>query len=830
MRASARTYAVFAVGVGVLVLVAVLRFGGGAGTVEVFGLPTAGPVTDWGLPLARLALDLCAVACVGTLLAASVLAPGGSPESERCLRAAGWWALGWAVAALAGYVFTLSSFIPMPVANLLAEPGMLDFGTSLPQTQALLVVLVTTFAVALTTLVRRLPAWVPLAVAAFGLLPPAYVGHAASAADHDIAVSALMAHLLGVSVWVGGLGAVLLHFRRSTDLRVVLPRFSTIALCCFAAVAFSGLVSAWVRLDSLSDLWLSRYGLLLLAKVAALAVLAWFGRRHRLRTVAGVADRGVRRTFVRLAVGEVTVMVAATGLAVGLSRTPPPPGAGGGHDHPVLEYALAPFSPGALLSEVRLDPLVLLLLALPAAGYLAGLRRVPGWPVLRTLSWHAGLALAAVALLGGVGGYARAMASAQAVQHVVLAVVAPLLLCAGAPLTLAARATGPGSRYGPLGDRAFGRRLTRPALLTAAVPLLLLLLYGTAWLPWSLAGYAPHLVTMAGSAGVGLLVAWAVLDLDPLPRPFPWAARVRLLAVAAVAYLGLGTYLLVGPAVAADWFSLAAPLGVPDPLADQRVAGAVFLLVPLAAFAFPAVRLALRRQAARARRPRPVLDSSLMGDLPVYDVVLLPPHDVNAQSVHLSRRCAEATATEFVLREDGLYPHISLYMANFTPDGLEEAVALLHELSRRTSAMRLEGESFAANEHGMVELFFRKTDAITRLQEDVVTALGPLRTGLRHLDPVGRVLADHRLTAPPTARANLDLHGYDEIGDLFRPHITLTRLQRPDHPLDLGLLAEPAAFTATYQTLALCVMGEHGTCTEIVETFTLDTAPVTPTA
>ncbi|MFI9594520.1 bifunctional copper resistance protein CopD/cytochrome c oxidase assembly protein [Nonomuraea sp. NPDC052265] len=830
MRASARTYAVFAVGVGVLVLVAVLRFGGGAGTVEVFGLPTAGPVTDWGLPLARLALDLCAVACVGTLLAASVLAPGGSPESARCLRAAGWWALGWAVAALAGYVFTLSSFIPMPVASLLAEPGMLDFGTSLPQTQALLVVLVTTFAVAVATLVRRLPAWVPLAVAAFGLLPPAYVGHAASAADHDIAVSALMAHLLGVSVWVGGLGAVLLHFRRSADLRVVLPRFSTIALCCFAAVALSGLVSAWVRLDTLSDLWLSRYGLLLLAKVAALAVLAWFGRRHRLRTVEGVADRRVRRTFVRLAAGEVTVMVAATGLAVGLSRTPPPPGAGGGHDHPVLEYALAPFSPGALLSEVRLDPLVLLLLALPAAGYLTGLRRVPGWPVLRTLSWHAGLALAAVALVGGVGGYARAMSSAQAVQHVVLAVVAPLLLCAGAPLTLAARATGPGSQYGPLGERALGRRLTRPAFLTAAVPLLLLLLYGTAWLPWSLAGYAPHLVTMAVSAGVGLLVAWAVLDLDPLPRPFPWAARVRLLAVAGVAYLGLGTYLLVGPAVAADWFSLAAPPGVPDPLADQRVAGAVFLLVPLAAFAFPAVRLALRRQAARAWNPRGVLHSSPMGDLPVYDVVLLPPHDVNAQAVRLSRRCAEATATEFVLREDDLYPHISLYMANFTPDRLKEAVALLHDLSRRTSAMSLEGESFAANDHGMVELFFRKTDAITRLQQDVVTALNPLRTGLRRRDPVGRVLADHRLTAPPTARANLDLYGYDEIGDLFRPHITLTRLQQPDHSLDLGLLAEPSAFTATYPALALCVMGEHGTCTEIVETFTLDTAPVTPTA
>ncbi|TDC07606.1 hypothetical protein E1267_12910 [Nonomuraea longispora] len=604
MRASAPVHVgavVGVVGVGVVVLVSVLWFGGGAGAPEIAGLPSAGPLAEWGLPLVRLGHDLCAVACVGALLAAGVLAPAGSPEVARCVRAAGWWALGWAFASLTGYVLTLSTFFALPPARILAASHLLGYGTSLPQTRALLVVVAATFVVALATLVPRLPRWMPLVPAVGALLPPAYVGHAASAADHDVAISALMAHLVGVSVWVGGLYAVLVHFRRSADLAVVLARFSTIALCCFAAVAFSGLVGGWVRLETPSGLWQSSYGLLLLGKVAVLAVLGWFGWSHRRRTVMGVTDRGVRRTFVRLAAGEVAVMAAAMGLAVGLSRTPPPAGGdGGGHSaHGVLEYELAPFTPAALITEARLDTLVLLLLALPAAGYLVGMRRAAGWPPARSFAWHAGLALVALVLVGGVGGYARAMASAYALQHVTLTVVAPLLLCLGAPATLAARATTPSSQYGDLGSRAFGRRITRPGLLLTAYPVLFLLLYGTAWLPWSLSAYGSHLATAALFLGLGLAVSWVLAGADPLPRPFPWAARARLLAVAAAVHLALGAYLLTGPRVAAYWFLQAAPAGVPT--ADQRLAGAVHLIVPLLAFAPLAVRLALERQAARVR-------------------------------------------------------------------------------------------------------------------------------------------------------------------------------------------------------------------------------------
>ncbi|MEQ4724022.1 cytochrome c oxidase assembly protein [Nonomuraea sp. B19D2] len=581
---------------GLVVLAAAL--GSAAREPAIAGLPTAGPLTAWGLPLVRFCHHLCAVATVGTLLAAAVLAPPASPQKAACLRAAGRWALGWAAAGLLSYLLTVSEVTALPVPNLLASPELLAFGLSIPQARVLLLVAAMVAVAGVATRLPRLPAWIPLAIATFSTLPPTYVGHAASAANHDIAVSALMTHLLAVSLWVGGLGAVLLHFRHSGDLRVVLSRFSTIALWCFAGVAVSGLAAAWVRLNTISDLWQSAYGGFLLAKTAALAILAVFGSTHRRRTVAHVAERSVRQVFIRLAAGELIVMAAAMALAVGLSRTPPPiPQIGGGHLFRVLEYDLAPFTPTALLTEVRPDPMILLLLAMPAIGYLAGVRRVASWPLGRTLAWYTGLALIGLVLLGGAGGYARVMVSVHALQQTVLAVLAPLLLCLGAPLTLAAQATTASPQYGDPGSRP--GRLAVLVCLPIAYMLAFPLLYRTGWLAWALPEHAAHLATELGFFGAGSVVFWMLAGVDPLPRPISWAVRAGLLAAIGVVQLAMGASLLLGPPVAADWFLLAAPPGAPDLLADQRLAAVAYLLVALLPLALLAVRLARSRQGSR---------------------------------------------------------------------------------------------------------------------------------------------------------------------------------------------------------------------------------------
>jgi len=639
--------AVAAAGVGVLVLG--LWFGGGRPQPSIPGLPSPGPVTLWGLPVVRLALDVCAAMTVGLLVTAVVLALGHDErERARIARGARWWAAAWAACAAATFALTLSDVLGLPVHEALASEILVAFALQLPQGRALLLVagLAAAVAAACAVLPRSGTARVAaLGVAVAALLPPAYVGHSATAADHNLAVSSLMLHVVAVAVWAGGLAGLLLCLRGSPGLAGAVRRFSALALGCFVAAAVSGLCNAWIRLGAPSLLWESRYGLLVLAKLAALAVLGWFGARHRRRTIAllaaapepvtgpgagrapaaagpGTAARAApgadaaparRRPFLRLAAGEVAVMAAVFGLAVALSRTPPPPAEQAYGEEGLLGYALRPFTPGNLLAEARPDPLVLLPLAAAAAGYLAGVRRLARagrpWPAGRTAAWLAGLALLGYALAGGVGAYAPAMFSVAAVQYALAGVAAPALLAFGAPLTLALAATA-------APDAPF-HRLPRaveaaPALRVLAHPAAALAVHAVPYLVlFPLGGFgavqpdhARRLLTLAVLAVTGTVFCAVVTGVDPLPRPVPLHTRLRLLGVAIAVHAGCALQVLAGPVVAASWYGNLALPWAPDRDLDQRLGALLGLGVATAALAALVVTLLLWRRAAQRRLRR----------------------------------------------------------------------------------------------------------------------------------------------------------------------------------------------------------------------------------
>src|SRR5690606_14663184 len=109
------------------------------------------------------------------------------------------------------------------------------------------------------------------------LVPLSLSGHASGTEGHEQAMTALMFHLVGISLWVGGLLAIVLlrpHLGRA--LEVTVRRYSTVALWCYVAVAGSGVLFSLLQVEEAADL-LSSYWLLVWGKVAALVVLGAFG-------------------------------------------------------------------------------------------------------------------------------------------------------------------------------------------------------------------------------------------------------------------------------------------------------------------------------------------------------------------------------------------------------------------------------------------------------------------------------------------------------------------------------------------------------------------------
>ena len=110
-------------------------------------------------------------------------------------------------------------------------------------------------------------------------------GHGATGRWSAIGVVATVAHLAGMSVWIGGLTVLLVGVLRDPDPRDGLARvraFSPIAFGAVAVVVVSGVVQAYRQVGSLDALTDTDYGRLLLVKTAFVVVavaVAWASRR-----------------------------------------------------------------------------------------------------------------------------------------------------------------------------------------------------------------------------------------------------------------------------------------------------------------------------------------------------------------------------------------------------------------------------------------------------------------------------------------------------------------------------------------------------------------------
>jgi putative copper resistance protein D len=581
-------------------------------------------VTGWGLPVLRLAGEVAAVGTIGLLLTGAVLVAGphelSTPVASAAVRASSRWAAAWCGSAAGLLLLTASNTTGVPLTDLSLGAVARELTTG--QGRALLVVTALSGAVAAGARRNRAPRagrlW--LAVGLTGLLPTTVTGHAATAADHDLATRAVVVHVVAATLWLGGLLAVLLRLRRHPALLShAVARYSSVALACFVAVGLSGAISAWLHLGQPSRAWLSGYGGLLLGKAVALLLLGAFGWQHRRRTLPALAA-GRPRAFLAFAGAELSVMGAALGLAVALSRTPMPvvgpgmPMAGHGTGLGTPTTTVEPLTPIRLIVEWRPDALVLVLLGLLLAAYITAVRTVQAsggrWPTWRLVAFAAGTSVALVALCGGLAIRAPAQVSAQLTQFVLLLLVAPALLVHGAPFTLRSLVRRPavhGPAEPPCEESRAARALTDPLLAALLATVLVLALYRTPVIELSLRSSWVHLLFNVLALGVGVLVLRPVAD----PLPSDGAAAERALPLLAVAVtlallagqLGLGDQLLAG-----RWFLGLDRSGI-DPVEDQRL-GALVVASTATAVLLLAVSVAIR---PRRREPHVQVDVGRSG-------------------------------------------------------------------------------------------------------------------------------------------------------------------------------------------------------------------------
>jgi putative copper resistance protein D len=559
----------------------------GLAATSLPGLPDSGSVTRWGLPVVQAVRDASATVAVGVVVLAATCLPtapgpsagsgGGSrrvSSTQRLLLKVGAvTAMAWAWSTMAMLIFVYADASGEPVGGEGFWSQAWYFATSFDPGRYLLTGAALAALLATACLMIRRPEGMGFAalVALAGVWPMALGGHATGSLDHNRLVELQLFHLLGVTVWTGGLvGLLVVRRHLGENLGPVVRRYSRLAGWCLLLVALSGISGAALRLPGASALTTS-YGAMLAVKVAVLSAVAALGWWQRTRIVRRI-ESGASSAFARLAFYEVVLLLTGAGAGVALSRTNPP----APETDPSLSNAQALLGTdlppelgiGEWFTQWKPDLIWLTVALAMTAWYLSAVLRLrargDGWPLLRTIAWLLGWLLVVWATSGSPGVYGRVLFSMHMVQHMTIATAAPTFLVLGAPITLALRAL-PRRTDGSLGPREWlqealrsflAHLLTLPVVTAGMFVVSLAVFYYSGLFELSLESHTMHVAMVAHFLLTGFLLANCLVGIDPgIHRPmFP--LRVVLLMVTFGFHALFSVSLMSSDQVLApDWFS-----------------------------------------------------------------------------------------------------------------------------------------------------------------------------------------------------------------------------------------------------------------------------------
>jgi cytochrome c oxidase assembly factor CtaG/putative copper export protein len=664
-----------------------------------FLLYDPGPVVRWGLPVVTVIARLAGALTIGLLVLAAValpvetviegprapslrdgagraeaagdeaagdeagLAPSGrrrtlafAPAMQLTAIASGVWTLAMIAQTILSYGSTSGTLLTDPRfgQQLVAFVQGTEPGRGLLVTTAVAALITMVAAGSRTIGTAGFLATLALVIA---LTPPALAGHSASLDDHETAVTSTWLHLIGISVWVGGLAAlVLLRRALGERLPAAVAVYSTLAAWAFGTVAVSGVLSSWIRLQSLADLT-SDYGILVTLKIVALVVLGLAGALHRRRALPDL-HASVPGTFARLAAVEAVVMGVAVGIAEAMAVSAPP--SESAPRLPTLAESLTgypmppPVSLSRMVTQWQPDLMWVALGVLGAALYAVGIRRLHAWgehwPVGLAVSWFIGLAGMVYVTSGAPMAYGRVLFSAHMAAHMSLSMLVPIFLVLGAPITLALR-TLPGRDDGSRGPREwlvavlesrFIRIVSFPPMAGFLFAGSLVFFYFSPLFELALRTHIGHELMHIHFLASGYLFSWVLIGLDPGPRRVGHPLRLITLVGSMTFHSFFGVSLLSAKNVlAADFFGGLGRTWGPELASDQRFGAGIAWGIGDIPILIMAVAIAVQWSRAddrEARRKDAAADLDDDAELRAYNEMLARMAEHDARQVERENR------------------------------------------------------------------------------------------------------------------------------------------------------------------------------------------------
>ena len=415
-------------------------------------------------------------------------------------------------------------------------------------------------------------------IAWIGGLAPYLESHGSGAGNHMLAIGLVIVHVAAISLWFGGVIALFLMSK--SDREIARKRFTPLAVWCVSAIALTGVVNAFIRIESFANIR-SDYGVLVILKtgifIFVLALAAY--SRKKLG----------EQNFTKQLIQELILLTTVLVLGVFLGQGEPP-----AHSSADVVEAIGikmPESPtlSRLLFEYEPDGLFLALLILAVALYVKGVmilsKRGDKWPIGRTVAFALGITAIDYAVNGGLGVYAQVAFSFHMISHMVLATLAPIGIVLGAPITLALRTLPIGRTQDERGVRGYAIAILHSrysSIITHPVSALIIFeaslfaLYFTNLFNWLMSYHFGHFFMGLHFLLSGILLFFVIIGVDPTPQKSPFIFRIVILFVAISIHAFFSVALMSSSQlVDGGYFAEIARPWWPDFLADQKMGASI---------------------------------------------------------------------------------------------------------------------------------------------------------------------------------------------------------------------------------------------------------------
>jgi len=496
----------------------------------------------------------------------------------------------WFIGVIGSILFTLAQILDSTLSVAIDPTVIRSFITQITLGQYLAFEAVLAFLVLICSFKAKkiVNLIVLLFVSIVGIIAPVFQSHAASGGSHSLVIGSLVIHVIGLSLWVGGILA--LAMLSESDRAIAVLRFSHLALWSAIAVVISGTVNAWTRLNFESALN-STYAYIVIAKTVATIALVAIGYLHR-KNLEGKESINWNG-FARLLSVEAIIMIVTVAMGSWLSNTGSPDRPGLEKFDPALAIVGIATPPKPTWSSIFLsyepNALIIGILVMMVALYIKGVmvltKRGDKWPVGRTVSFAAGIAVIDFATSGGLGLYAHFSFSYHMIAHMLLAMIAPIGLVLGAPMTLALRTLPQGRTPTERGVRGsllavlhskVGLFYTNPIVALLIFDGSLFALYFTDLFASMMQSHIGHLFMTLHFLAAGFLFFFVVIGIDPNPRKIPHLVKIVILFAAMSIHAFFSVALMSTTTLIDKGFfaSLQTPW-LTDLLADQKLGGSV---------------------------------------------------------------------------------------------------------------------------------------------------------------------------------------------------------------------------------------------------------------